>query len=350
MVPELGFGIMRFQDINGEVNYEEVKAAIDEYMKGEVCYFDIHPGYVNGLAQEIVRKYVVERYDRASYLLANKMPYYGIYKEQDYRIVFETELKACGVTFFDRYMLHSITREVYLMHQRLGGFEFLKRIKSEGSVCEIGISFHDMPDLLEEILENYPSLDFVQLQINYYDWLNPIIKAKEIYEVAKKYNKKIVVMEPIKGGSLAYNPRGGSKALASDRARLCLEFVARLDNIDIILSGMTNSKQVQENRCTLRETEQVASLDEYLDLKNEYEAKCTNCGYCKRECPQKIKIPEIIQLLNASMNVGENDTTVLEYHSIFIMGILIKNQWLENVLNVRNVKNAVHKNWRSIDI
>lgn len=338
MKPQLGFGIMRFQNEKGEINYAKVKSAIDEYMKGEICYFDLHPGYVNGLAQTILREYVVKKYSRESFKVANKIPYYGVSKCSDYLDILNKELQECGVKYFDRYMLHAITKDVYMMHKRLGGFDFLKWVKSEGKALEIGISFHDSPQLLEKILKEYQFLDFVQLQINFYDWENSTIRAKECYEIARKYKKKIVVMEPIKGGSLAKHTKNNEMS-QTKMVRLCLEFVASLEGIDIILSGMTNADQVKENRNTLNQKTYIIKDEDYKILKKIYEEQntiaCTDCGYCKKGCPQNIKIPEIINLLNASMNVGEDETTSVGWQRIFYRGYIANDEMAGKCIGCR---------------
>lgn len=313
--PELGLGIMRFQSQDEIVNYDKVKSTIDEYMKGEFCYFDVHPAYVLGKAQQILREYVVDRYPRERFFIANKIPYYGIHQFKDYENVFEDELKECNVDYFDYYMLHAVTKDVYKLHEKYGGFEFLKREKAKGKIKNIGISFHDSPELLEEILKKHIEIDFVQLQINFLDWDNPIIRSRECYEIARKFNKVIIVMEPIKGGSLANElVIHGKKISASALARLSLQFVAKLPGIFVILSGMTNKNQVLENRKTLIHNQPI-DLDIYKELiekiKSQNRIACTSCGYCKRECPMSIEIPNIINLLNMYKTLSKGKVSFL---------------------------------------
>lgn len=210
--PELGFGIMRLPMIQNEIDWIKSEKMIREYMTGDFCYFDMHPGYMGGKSQEIVKRLVVDQYPRVSYCLANKMPWY-VYGVSDYEIFFSDELNASGVVYFDYYMLHALTQKVYELHKTLGGFEFIQKKKAEGYIKNIGISFHDKPELLDQILTEYPELDFVQLQINFLDWDSPVICSRQCYEVARKHNKMIMVMEPIKGGSLAkeIEMRGGQQ-------------------------------------------------------------------------------------------------------------------------------------------
>lgn len=325
---ELGFGIMRFQNDRDEVDYDIVINTIQAYMRGGYCYFDLHPGYVMGKAQMILREYVVKKYPRVCFFVANKMPYYGIYNYNDYEKIFEEELKECGLEYFDNYMLHAITKDVYEMHVKLGGFQFLEHLKTEGLVKNIGFSFHDKPELLDLILSEHPEIDFVQLQINLYDWENAVISSKECYEIAMKYKKDIYVMEPLKGGGLINATVWNSKLTQSEVAKMCLEFVANLDGIKIILSGMTAPNQVFENRETIANAKKrnpAKSID-VLNICKAYDSgnriQCTKCGYCKRECPKSIAIPEIITLINSCGNVGVNDTTAMGRHKIFYRGYI----------------------------
>lgn len=194
--PQLGFGMMRLPLENDHINVVKTEKIIKEYMSSEgLKYFDTHPSYINEKSQEIIREFVVKRYPRDSFLIADKMPYHGIAEHKDYERIFTEELEACGVAYFDYYMLHALTKETYEMHERFDGFSFLKRIKAEGRVRHIGISFHDRPELLEHILKKYPEIEFVQLQINYLDWNSSTICSRENYEIARKYKKQIVVME-----------------------------------------------------------------------------------------------------------------------------------------------------------
>ena len=300
--PQLGFGIMRLPTFDGEIDWNKASEIIDEYMKGKFCYFDLHPAYMLSKAQDVLREIVVNRYPREAYYVANKMPYYDIREYRDYEMIFARELAACSLEYFDYFMLHALTRDVYEMHERIGGFEFLCKKKEEGVIKNIGFSFHDKPECLEEILQRHPEIDFVQLQINFYDWENPIICSKECYEIARKHGKEILVMEPIKGGSLARSFELNSRIMSpEDVAEISLQFVKNLDGIAVILSGMSAVEHVIANRRTL-ENDVEYSKDIYEKLRKiilaESQIPCTSCGYCKRECPKQIPIPEILKLTN----------------------------------------------------
>ncbi len=314
--PELGFGIMRFPCVGGYIDVRKAEKVIEEYMKGKFCYFDVHPAYINGMSQNILRKLVVEKYPRESYQIANKMPYYGINEYEDYEKWFTSELVECGVEHFDFYLLHFITRNIYERHERSGGFKFLQRKKEEGKIEKIGFSFHDQPDVLERILEQHPEVDFVQLQINYLDWESPAICSKKCYEIARNYNKDIMVMEPIKGGSLTRELCIHESILTpATLAEASLAFVAQLPGIKVILSGMTEPEHVIENRKTIEKCKEDAykNLYDYAQIVNCIRKsrliQCTNCRYCTKECPQNIPIPDILSLLNSCRSHGKNDVT-----------------------------------------
>lgn len=319
---QLGFGLLRLPKKDGKVDKKQAAAMIDRYMEGDFCYFDLHPGYLAGQAQEILRELVVEKYPRESFFVANKMPYYNIHRYRDYEIIFKRELAECSVDFFDYYMLHALTDDVYEMHEKLGGFAFLQEKKKKGKIKHIGISFHDNPELLEKILKEHAELDFVQLQINYFDWSSRAIRAEDCYKTARKYKKPIIVMEPIKGGSLA-NPVevDGKVYQGRDLAAISLSFTASLPGADIILSGMSELKHVQENRKTLAEAAELFDASFYEKLRTAIHRKqkilCTACGYCLRECTKNIAIPDILSLLNASDYTGKHDTTYLGRYAIF---------------------------------
>lgn len=307
--PKLGFGIMRMPQKDGKIDWEKSQCLIDEYMKGDYCYFDTHPSYMMNQSQRIIKKFVVDRYERDRFLIANKMPYFGINDYEDYTTIFNQELLECGVEYFDNYLLHAVSKDIFDMHVKYGGFSFLEKIKKCGRVKKIGISFHDKSDVLEDILKKFPVIDFVQLQINYMDWESPVIQSKACYEVARKFGKSIIVMEPIKGGSLA---RGGD---AQTKARRSLQFVKTLPGIEVILSGMSEIEHIMENRATL-ESDSFVENDSsiYQKMKREIEKEnvipCTQCGYCIRECQKKIKIPEIFGIMNMYYRPGRYDQTI----------------------------------------
>lgn len=326
---ELGFGIMRLPLKDNDVDFEKADEIIEEYMKGDFCFFDFHPGYMKGKSQEIFKRSVSLKYERERYLVANKLPWYNYLKTyEDYQVMFESELEACDISYFDYYMLHAVTEDVYEKHIRVGGFKLLEEEKKNGRIKKAGISFHDKPELLEKILKNHPVIDFVVLQINFVDWESNVICSKECYEIARKYNKEIIVMEPVKGGSLSKEIEiDGKKLTLSEMAEIALSFVKNLDGISVVLSGMSDKKQVIENRRTIASDKIYP--DELYDTirrklsENSY-IPCTKCNYCMVECPKGIKVPDIFSLVNGYYNKGKYDRTAQGRYRIYYNGYIGK--------------------------
>lgn len=326
---ELGFGIMRMPVVENDsgnkvVNWSECEKLITEYMKGDYCYFDTHPAYMGEKSEEIIRRFVVKKYPRNRYFIADKMPYY-INAHQDYELFLSQSLSNLGVSYIDYYMLHAISQDVYKLHSKYGGFDFLNRKKEEGIIKHIGFSFHGSAELLETILMEHPEFEFVQLQINFFDWENKNIQSKRCYEIAMKYQKDIMVMEPIKGGSLANELSLHNENITShELARCSLAFVANLPGINVILSGMSEVEHVVLNRETIskcKDGKLIYEKDFYDELKKLINSRnlieCTACGYCARECPSKVKIPNILSLLNNYGNQGKHDLTAIGRYTIF---------------------------------
>lgn len=305
--PQLGFGTLRLPGENGKLNITKIKKMVDEYQKGSFCYYDVHPHYLGGKAEEMIRKTVVERYPRESFLLADKMPF-DCKSQEHYENYFEASLTNCGVDFFDYYLLHCMTDKIYKNHEKLGGFDFLLQKKSEGYIKHIGFSFHDKPELLDKILTAHPETEFVYLQINYFDWNNPLISAEENYKIALKHNVPVFVMEPIKGGNLImpqkyqYFEKFDLNGISIPS--LALNFVSNLDGVHIIMSGMTKKEHIVENRKTIAESRRFPIPSNIFfilndELRKENKISCTACHYCERECPSNIPIPDIFSLLNS---------------------------------------------------
>lgn len=300
---QLGFGTLRLLGKNGELDLQKIQGMVDEYQKGMFCYYDVHPHYLAGNAEKIIKRTVVNKYPRESFLLADKMPFVCV-KQEDYDKYFESSLKNCGVEYFDYYLLHCLTREIYMNHEKLGGFDFLLRKKSEGYAKHIGFSFHDKPDLLDKILTAHPETEFIYLQLNFYDWENPLISARKNYEVALKHNVPVFVMEPIKGGNLLQNTHLVKKIDLETNSlpSLALNFVSRLQGVHIIMSGMSEIEHIVENRRTIADPVPISPEIYSLlcnEIRKQNKISCTACHYCENECPRNIPIPDIFSLLNS---------------------------------------------------
>lgn len=311
MPKKLGFGCMRLPVANG--NSEEIDDAvfcrmIDRYMEQGFVYFDTAYPYHNQKSEEAVRRCLVERYDRERFLLADKMPVWLVQNTEDYSEIFERQLARCGVTYFDFYLLHAMNKTRVEETEKTGGFAFVQRMKTEGRIRHIGFSFHDTAEALEEILKNHPEMEFVQLQINYYDWESENVQSRKCYEVAKKYGVPVIVMEPVKGGNLARLPEAAKAVLDELRggipASYAIRFAADFPGIMMVLSGMSDMQQMQDNISFMqdfqplneRELAVVGKVQEIFRGMNLI--PCTACRYCVAGCPAHISIPDLFATMN----------------------------------------------------
>lgn len=308
-----GFGGMRLPLLNPDdpesIDQEQVNEMTDEFLAAGFTYFDTAYGYHHGRSEESFRKALAERHGRDEYLLADKMPTFLVTGPQDYEPIFATQLERCGVDYFDYYLLHNLSRHTYKSTVDYGGFEFVANLKKEGKIRHMGFSFHDTPEMLEDILTNYPDMEFVQLQLNYVDWESPIIQARKCYEIAEKHGKPVIVMEPVKGGGLAQLPPEGDRLLKEVNphqscASWALRYAASLDSVMMVLGGMSNAEQMKENIAVMKDfqpltpeenarVEQVASI-----ITSATAIPCTNCRYCLDTCPKSLDIPGYFAIYN----------------------------------------------------
>ena len=312
MPKKLGFGCMRLPVANG--NSEEIDDAvfcrmIDHYMEQGFVYFDTAYPYHNQKSEEAVRRCLVERYDRERFLLADKMPVWLVQNMEDYSEIFERQLARCGVTYFDFYLFHAMNKTRVEETEKTGGFAFVQRMKTEGRIRHIGFSFHDTAEALEEILKNHPEMEFVQLQINYYDWESENVQSRKCYEVAQKYGVPVIVMEPVKGGSLVKLPDEAQRIFASlnggSPASYAIRFAAGFPGMLVVLSGMSSIEQLRDNisymsdfkpldKTETEAVEKVRGVYKGMEL-----IPCTACRYCTDGCPKHIAIPDLFALMNA---------------------------------------------------
>lgn len=315
----LGFGAMRLPlkdaNDNKSIDQEAFNQMVDIFMEAGFNYFDTAYLYHDEMSEPALKKALVDRYPRESFILADKMPTVIVNSADDYEKYFTSQLERTGVEYFDYYLMHNMWRERYERTMKYGGFEFAMKKKAEGKIKKFGFSFHDEAQVLERILEEHPEVDFVQLQINYLDWENDIIQSRKCYEIATRYNKPVVVMEPIKGGMLANLPESaaalfkGHDATASP-ASYALRFAASLDNVMMVLSGMSSLAQVQENIDTMNEVKLLTEEEKILlynitqNLNEKIAVPCTSCGYCREVCPKNIAIPALFGIYNNYKTTG----------------------------------------------
>ena len=312
----LGFGCMRLPMNGSEVDYDEFNKMIDYYLDNGFNYFDTAHGYINGKSEIAIRECLAKRYDRSKYILTNKLTDVYFKKEEDLEDLFNTQLEACGVEYFDYYLMHAQNRDNYKHFMKCRAYEFAKKLKEEGKIKHIGISFHDTSDILENILKEHEEIEIVQIQFNYVDYIDSSVQSKECYEVCRKYNKQILIMEPVKGGGLVRLPEEAKEIfdkLNSDLsyASYAIRFAASFDGVYKVLSGMSNLEQMKDNISYMKDFKRITdeerkAIDNVaIILKNLGGIPCTACRYCVAGCPMNIKIPDLFACYNAKKQFND---------------------------------------------
>lgn len=313
---KLGFGLMRLpKDKQSQIKLDEVQRMVDSYMERGFNYFDT--AYVYEGSEEAIRQTLVEKYPRDVYTLADKLPAWKLTCQEDVERIFQESLNRTGVDYFDFYLLHSVEKSHYPTYEKYQCFDFIQEMKKQGKIKYMGFSFHDDADFLDKVLTEHPEIDFVQLQLNYLDWKNGVIQSRRNYEVARKHHKPIIVMEPVKGGTLAsfsddieriYKDYAPQKSIAS----WALRYVASLDGVMTILSVMSNAQQMNDNLDTMTHFEKINDKEARLikqvtDQVLSYPTiPCTKCRYCTPGCPMHIQIPDLFTAYNSAKMYGEN--------------------------------------------
>ena len=307
---KLGFGMMRLPKLDdGTIDVETTKGMVDDFLAAGGKYFDtafVYPG-----SEEAVGEALCKRYPRDSYYLASKLNAgaWAAKNEEEAKAQTATSLKRCGAGFFDFYLLHAISKDNIAYYDKYGIWDYVKGLKRDGLIKHYGFSFHDSPELLDKVLTDHPDVEFVQLQINYTDWENPEVQSRANYEVATRHGVPVVVMEPVKGGTLATPPERVSAVLREANPDVsysswAIRFVASLPNVMIVLSGMSAPGQMADNLSFMRDF-QPLSADERQTITRAREAfnaidqiGCTVCHYCTGGCPVQMHIPVICRVLN----------------------------------------------------
>ncbi len=313
---QLGFGCMRLPMADGKVDQRQFNRMIDYYLQKGFNYFDTAHGYINGLSELAIREGLSKRYPREKYLLTNKLTGMYFKKEEDIRPFFENQLEWCGVDYFDFYLMHAQTANEFVKFKNCRAYETALELKDEGKIRHFGISFHDKADVLDQILTEYPQVEIVQIQFNYLDYNDQSVESKKVYDVCRKHGKPVLVMEPIKGGSLVNLPEDAQKILDDvnkaqgtnlSNASFAMRFAAGFEGMVSVLSGMSNFEQMHDNVSymqdfqPLNEAEQKA-VEGVVEVFGKLDMiPCTSCRYCidENHCPKDILIPDLFACLNS---------------------------------------------------
>ena len=316
MENKLGFGLMRLPKKDGKIDIETVKEMADAFLAKGFTYFDTAYAYPG--AEEAFRQAVTTRYSRGSYTIATKMAAWELREDYTPLQMFETQLARCGVEYFDYYLLHNLQPYRLPDYEKWDCWTFCKQMKIQGRIKQFGFSFHGNDELLDRLLTEHPEVDFVQLQINYLDWNSGIVCAGKNYQVARKHGKPIVIMEPVKGGMLAKMDDSLEAVLKAENseasvASWAFRFVASLEGVATILSGMSTEEQMRDNINTftnfvpLNEKEKKA-IDTVVEKMHSMPLiPCTSCRYCVDGCPSGILIPDVFRALNTKRMYPIND-------------------------------------------
>lgn len=303
---KLGFGFLRLPRAGKDIDYPLLNQMVDVFLARGGVYFDTAYTYLDGKSEEAIRECVVKRYPRDRFSLADKLPSWMVRSHEECRQYFDEQCRRCGVDFFDVYLLHWLNRENYRICEKCDEFAFLRALKNDGKVGKIGFSYHDGAHLLDEILTAHPEVDIVQLQINYLDWDSAAIEAGNCYRVAEKHGKTVIVMEPVKGGTLANLPVGAEAVLREihpewSMASWAMRFAQSLPRVEFVLSGMNTLDQLLDNLqeiSPLDAREQNAIRQAASIIAAQTAIACTGCRYCEQHCPKGIAIPDNFALYN----------------------------------------------------
>ena len=303
-----GFGCMRLPMNGDQVDIAETTRMVDEFLAQGFNYFDTAHGYIGGKSELALKECLTSRYPREAYSLTDKLTDSYFKTETDIRPFFESQLEACGVDYFDFYLMHAQHADNFKKFKACRAYETAFALKAEGRIRHVGLSFHDRAEVLDQILTEYPQIEVVQIQFNYLDYDDIAVQSRKCYEVCRKHGKPVLVMEPVKGGSLVNLPEEAKKVLddlhGGSPASYAIRFAAGFPGMMMVLSGMSNMEQMKDNLSYMRdfkplnETE-LAAVNKVQEIFHKMNMiPCTACRYCVEGCPKQISIPDLFAIMN----------------------------------------------------
>ncbi len=303
-----GFGCMRLPMNGDQVDIAETTRMVDEFLAQGFNYFDTAHGYIGGKSELALKECLTSRYPREAYSLTDKLTDSYFKTETDIRPFFESQLEACGVDYFDFYLMHAQNADNFKKFKACRAYETAFALKAEGRIRHVGLSFHARAEVLDQILTEYPQIEVVQIQFNYLDYDDIAVQSRKCYEVCRKHGKPVLVMEPVKGGSLVNLPEEAKKVLddlhGGSPASYAIRFAAGFPGMMMVLSGMSNMEQMKDNLSYMRdfkplnETE-LAAVNKVQEIFHKMNMiPCTACRYCVEGCPKQISIPDLFAIMN----------------------------------------------------
>ena len=287
----LGFGCMRLPMKGGQVDEDMFSQMADAFIDAGFNYFDTAHGYIGGQSETAIRDCISKRYERSSFILTNKLTDTYFESQEDIRPFFEKQLARCGVDYFDFYLMHAQNARNFKQYKECRAYETAFELKKEGKIKHVGLSFHDSADVLDDILNTFPDVEIVQIQLNYLDFEDPSVQSRKCLEVCRKHNKPVIVMEPVKGGNLVNLPDAAAKVFEEtgsglSNASYAIRFAANPEGVRVVLSGMSDMAQMKDNVSYMKDfkplTEEelgaiarVTAIYKGLDV-----IPCTACHYC----------------------------------------------------------------------
>ena len=325
---KLGFGCMRLPATAGgdQIDLQQFSRMVDEFLAHGFTYFDTSYVYHGGRSEGALKTALVERHPRESFTITTKLPVFLVKEKADTRRYFTEQLARLGTDYVDYYWLHALNQSGYENAVRLHVFEEVSQLKQEGKIRHLGFSFHDSAAVLDRILTEHPEMEYVQLQLNYFDWDSEVVQSGACYEVAARHHRPVIVMEPVKGGALAKVPSEIETLFRKKQPKLsdaswAIRYAASLDNVMMVLSGMSNMEQLEDNISCMEhfqplDAEEQKIIEEAVRIYDRQKAvDCTSCGKCLPVCPERIPIPTYLEMYNDHCRMNKNTNGMVYYAS-----------------------------------